>query len=148
MRIDYFAKPFAQAKAFWEVQPDSKEKQIAEIHIRTIEKMYSENALTNNFDKLQLAWSTFLAMTNYEIGWLKHQNDPDKVTIRKARKAGGVATAETNAAEKAKQKIAVFNLFDKLTVPERNRASIISERLGITPRTVRNYIRERKAERR
>lgn len=64
----------------------------------------------------------------------------------KRRSAGGDSTAQQRKAEARSMRARIVELFDRLTIPERNRAAVIADRLKVSPRTVRDHLR--KAERR
>jgi len=66
----------------------------------------------------------------------------DGKAARGRRSAGGDATAERRKAEQLHFATQAARMFDSLTVPEHNRAALISERMGVHVRTVRRYLKE------
>lgn len=60
-----------------------------------------------------------------------------------SRKRGGQTTAQIKKEEKEAHYVAVVNKWHQLAgMPEFNRASAIARALGLTPRTVRNHLKE------
>jgi hypothetical protein len=68
-----------EIRDFWNQQPTSEEKKRAEIYIRTVENsILNHEKMVNQFAVVQLEMSELRGITNAEVRWLNHQNDPDK----------------------------------------------------------------------
>lgn len=74
----------------------------------------------------------------------------DGLSVKSGRSNGGAATARERRIDRGDNATEAASIWDSLTMPERNRAAVIAQRMGVTAATVRTWLAEsgRKAKRR